>query len=311
MKYENYPLKEYRKPYKDNKPLCICVGVLLLALVCIGAAELAFAKVAAPELYHQVTDPVFSVVQAGCAKVADTAKSAANMLGQAADAVSTRIAEAAAPESQPEEAQLPEEAVPLSELPAADPVITTSYHQEDLTYLTGGSIEVVYFNQKGEEWADKPYGTDPLGGYGCGPTSMSMIVSSLRSETVDPAEMAEFCYESGYWCKGQGSYLSIVNGVADAYSLNCTPLAPDKLNKETLLSQLAGGDMAVALMHKGHFTTGGHFIVLRGVTLEGQILVADPNSLERSLVPWDPELILDELSSSRSSGAPLWLLSAK
>ena len=65
----------------------------------------------------------------------------------------------------------------------------------------------------------------------------------------------------------------------------------------------------MALMGKGHFTNGGHFIVLRGVTLDGRILVADPNSRERSLASWDPQLILDELSASRSNGAPLWRFS--
>ena len=68
--------------------------------------------------------------------------------------------------------------------------------------------------------------------------------------------------------------------------------------------------MLVALMGKGHFTTGGHFILIRGVTLSGDVLVADPNSLERSLQTWDPQLILDELSSARDHGAPLWILSA-
>ena len=62
-------------------------------------------------------------------------------------------------------------------------------------------------------------------------------------------------------------------------------------------------------MGPGHFTQGGHFILLRGVTLSGMILVADPNSEERSLMEWDPQLILDELSASTASGAPLWVLS--
>ena len=52
-----------------------------------------------------------------------------------------------------------------------------------------------------------------------------------------------------------------------------------------------------------------HFIVLRGVTLTGEVLVADPNSRDRSLALWDAQLILDELSSSRIDGAPLWCFS--
>ena len=65
----------------------------------------------------------------------------------------------------------------------------------------------------------------------------------------------------------------------------------------------------MALMTKGHFTNSGHFIVLRGGTLEGKILVADPNSRERSLAAWEPQLILDELSPARYAGAPIWEIS--
>ena len=62
-------------------------------------------------------------------------------------------------------------------------------------------------------------------------------------------------------------------------------------------------------MGPGHFTDTGHFIVLRGVTKDNKILVADPISRTRSLQEWDSELIISELSMSRSSGAPLWFLS--
>ena len=62
-------------------------------------------------------------------------------------------------------------------------------------------------------------------------------------------------------------------------------------------------------MTKGHYTNGGHYILLRGVTLDGSILVADPASRERSLTSWDLSLILEELSQTRANGAPLWLIS--
>ena len=71
---------------------------------------------------------------------------------------------------------------------------------------------------------------------------------------------------------------------------------------------LRDGGLVVALVGPGHVTDGGHFILVRGTTLAGEILVADPNSLERSLTAWDPQIILDELSSARDNGAPLWAL---
>ena len=83
--------------------------------------------------------------------------------------------------------------------------------------FTGGQTEVVYFNQLDERYANKPYGTDNIGGYGCGPTSMSIVVSSLTNDIVDPVEMSQWAYENGYWCSGSGSYHSLIPGAAKAW----------------------------------------------------------------------------------------------
>ena len=48
--------------------------------------------------------------------------------------------------------------------------------------FTDGITPVVYYNQVDERYANKPYGTDHIGGYGCGPTAMStLVVCSLKS----------------------------------------------------------------------------------------------------------------------------------
>ena len=65
---------------------------------------------------------------------------------------------------------------------------------------------MVYYNQLDERYADKPYGTDRIGKSGCGPTAMAIVVSSLTDDMVDPAEMAEWAYQHGYWCKGSGYF---------------------------------------------------------------------------------------------------------
>ena len=129
--------------------------------------------------------------------------------------------------------------------------------------FTDGATEVVYFNQLDERWANKPYGTDNIGGYGCGPTSMSIVVSSLTNDIVDPVEMAEWAYKNGGWCSKSGSYHSLIPSAAKAWGLNvegCTASEPQRI-----LDALSDGKLVVAIMTKGHFTSGGHFIVLRGV----------------------------------------------
>ena len=85
--------------------------------------------------------------------------------------------------------------------------------------FTDGATEVVYFNQLDERWANEPYGTDNIGGYGCGPTSMSIVVSSLTDDIVDPVEMAEWAYENGGWCSKSGSYHSLIPNAAEAWGL--------------------------------------------------------------------------------------------
>ena len=100
-----------------------------------------------------------------------------------------------------------------------------------------------------------------------------------------------------------------VNSGQVALAMEGLKLVRASINPDDLLQRLMGGEIAVALMSKGHFTNNGHFILLRGVTLDGQVLVADSASPERSLTPWDLDLILDELASRRNS-ASLWMVSS-
>ena len=98
--------------------------------------------------------------------------------------------------------------------------------------FTDGATEVVYFNQLDERWANKPYGTDNIGGYGCGPTSMSIVVSSLTDDIVDSIEMAEWAYQNGGWCSKSGSYHSLIPNTAKAWGLTvegCTASEPQRI----------------------------------------------------------------------------------
>lgn len=176
----------------------------------------------------------------------------------------------------------------------------------DGVVFSDGSTQVVYYNQLDERWKYEPYGTDTIGGYACGPTSMSIVVSSLTSETVDPPHMAQWAYENGYWCSGSGSYHSLIPGAAEAWGLaveGCTASEPQRI-----VDALTDGKLVVALMTKGHFTSSGHFIVLRGCTSDGKILVADPASYQRSEKAWDLAIILNEASKTAGAGGPFWII---
>ena len=172
--------------------------------------------------------------------------------------------------------------------------------------FTDGVTQVTYYNQLDSRWANSPYGTDNIGGYACGPTAMAIVVSSLTSETVDPPHMAQWAYENGYWCSRSGSYHTLIPGASEEWGLDvegCTAAEPQRI-----VDALADGKLVVALMTKGHFTSSGHFIVLRGVTTDGQIMVADPSSYSRSEKTWDLSIILNEASKNAGAGGPFWII---
>ena len=285
-----------KKPHRGRK----LVLILLLAVVCVGAVELAVCKYADPQLYSTITEPI-----------KDFSKQAAHSLREFGSSLAAAIRPADDTSEVHEEPVEQKAGAPeLDDTPPAeDPVITEFVESEGVELLTGGVVDMVYYNQREAPWASMPYGSDPIGGYGCGPTAMAMVVSSLTDQIVDPGQMASWAAQQGYWAPRSGSYYTLIEGAASTYGLDAKSWEIG--TAEELCAELAQGKIFVALMTKGHFTNSGHFIVLRGGTLEGKILVADPNSRERSLAAWEPQLILDELSPARYAGAPIWEISTR
>lgn len=305
----------------SNPQKKVLAALALLAVICIAVAELFACKVYVPELYEAVTEPV----RRAAVWVADTTVSAGKSIGNAAKSAAGSISAfwanlkpepEAEPEptyeileyytSQPLESQLAGSAL-FSAPEIADHVITKFVDRDGVEKLTGGVTETVYYNQGDDAWRYLPFGTDNIGGYGCGPVALAMVISSMTEYQPDPAFMCNWAYENGYWASGHGTYHTIVQGTSEAYGLHAEGIS--EFTPDAIRQSLMSGNMLVALMGPGHFTSCGHYIVLRGVTLTGEILVADPNSRERSLCVWDAQLIIDELSESNDNGAPLWVIS--
>ena len=301
------------------------VLILLLALLCIGATELAACRHFAPEVYDRIMSPVRHAasvtvnacrtgLEAAARFCIDTGDRVVQFTSQTMDRAAQSWDQfwenltAPEPTAPPVVESGPVESAGTTPAPS----YTASPHTEALevdgrTILTGGSVNVTYFCQSDEEWADQPYGSDTIGPYGCGPTLMAMVVASMTDVETDPVDMAAWAVDHGYWARGSGSRHSIVIGAAQGFGLEAETF-PSR-DPDELRAALRDRKVLVALVGRGHFTSGGHFILLRGVTLNGDILVADPNSLDNSLQLWDAQLILDELSSARDSGAPLWVIS--
>lgn len=167
---------------------------------------------------------------------------------------------------------------------------------------------LTYYNQGDIRWRDYLYGgQDPLHTYGCGPTVMAMLITSLTGNQVLPTEIADWAAANKCWCPGQGSYHCLIPDSAAAYGLTAVPLRD--YTAEGIKKALDSGHLIVALMKKGHFTQQGHFIIITRFTSEGTLRIADSNNFENNKNSWDPSVIINELNHHASNGGPLWMIS--
>lgn len=176
------------------------------------------------------------------------------------------------------------------------------------TILKSDTLNVVYYSQTDARWKDEIYGVDnTIGEYGCGPTALAMVLSSLTDTPTTPLDAAKWSFDNGHFSIDNGSYHSIIPKGAEKHGLNCVSLKSP--TKDKIIDELNKGHMIVVLMSKGTFTTEGHFIILRDMSDDSEVLIADPKSLENSQIPWDLDIILNEAKYSASYGGPFWSIS--
>lgn len=183
---------------------------------------------------------------------------------------------------------------------------------EDGTYtgsISTGMGPLIYYNQHDARWADYLWGgQDPLTSYGCGPTALAMVVNSFTEHSVTPVDMAAWAEEHGYYSPGHGSYHNLVPEGLALFGLRVES-SQMALTPENIIGTLKFDKILVLLMGPGHFTNNGHFILATGVTDDGKLNIVDPQSLENTLQPWDPALVIQEVMSPCQYGGPVWAVS--
>lgn len=130
----------------------------------------------------------------------------------------------------------------------------------------------LYLQYKGA-WATVAYGNGTIKRTGCAPTCLAMVLSYMRQEQILPDDIVEWCGNQ-YYVNGTGTSWAIFNAVEAAWGVKCTNIGK---NQVILTEALSEGRPVIASMGPGTFTKGGHFIVLSGITLDGKIMVKDPN----------------------------------
>lgn len=184
--------------------------------------------------------------------------------------------------------------------------ISSHRSYEGITF-TDTDTPVVYYNQGDSRWGSQMYVSKTISATGCGPTSLAMVVSTFTGTAYDPPTICAWARAGNYYIHGQGSLHSIIPDGARHFGLQVSGC--NYTEGQRLVDALSSGHLVIAIMSKGHFTSGGHFIVLRGVTEDGKILVADPGSTVRSNQKWDLSIILAEARRGASAGGPFWIIS--
>lgn len=132
---------------------------------------------------------------------------------------------------------------------------------------------------------------------GCGATSVSMVIAYLTGN-VEQNPYLLFCkaVDDGRY-HGNGLSHDTLVWLAKSYGVKCRWISN---SADAVLEALAEGKPVIAHMGEGIFTSKGHYIVLRGVTEDGKILVNDPNSRSNCHKAFPLDTILAQTRTSAS-----------
>ena len=148
---------------------------------------------------------------------------------------------------------------------------------------------VVYY-QTDKRWAALPYAvkgeTATIGGSGCGPTAMAMVLATWADPKVTPQTECAWALKNGFKALKHGTFYAYFSPAAARYGLICTQLnsvsifgnSGSELHAQ-VLAAVKKGDLVIACMGPGNWTSGGHFVLLWDVDTEQDIAyVNDPAS---------------------------------
>ena len=198
-----------------------------------------------------------------------------------------------------------EKAAKEAEREAALRAACPGYDADFIAALTAEEqAEARYFYEQGfvfyrQNWSvldDAEYGNEGFGLCGCGPTCIAAVISNLAGVPVDPEEMRVYGLSVGSWVPSGGTSYGFLIETAKKYGITATQICAS--DREALFAALQDENkLVLATMGPGDFTYGAHFMLFRGITDEGKILIADSYSYEYSTMEWDYDYLYAQLKN--------------
>lgn len=157
------------------------------------------------------------------------------------------------------------------------------------------AIQPVKYLQTDSRWANNDYSTKGettnIKESGCGPTCAAMILATQTDASINPAQTCAWSLAKGYKALKQGTYYTYFAAQGKAYGLTWTQLNGSNLRNLTAanakpyhdkaLAAVQNGDLVIACMGVGNWTSGGHFI-LWWKCENGYVYINDPASTAAS-----------------------------
>ena len=132
----------------------------------------------------------------------------------------------------------------------------------------------LYFQQ---DYPNTMYGKFPLVRYGCGVTTMAMLVSYMTDDEWTPPEMCELY---GSYCGAKGTAHAMFTEVPVDQGFYCKERV---YTWSEALKAMEEGYMVVTLQNDGYWTAGGHYLLLHNlIEVEG-----DDGKMETRVQVWD------------------------
>lgn len=154
------------------------------------------------------------------------------------------------------------------------------------------SGEVPRLYQWDSRWGSTVYSSTAFALTGCCPTSLSMVYQGLTGKgDLSPYDMGKRASDGGYETTFDGTDATFLVNEAASLGLSCEALAADA---DSVRSALEGGAVLICNVGPGDFTDNGHFFVITGIDDEGNLVINDPYSAERSNRAWDVDTVLGQ-----------------
>ena len=171
----------------------------------------------------------------------------------------------------------------------------------------------VSYLQTDPRWRNKDYSakgeSTTIGASGCGPTAAAMLIETLTGKTFTPVDACKWSLEHGYKAANQGTYYAYFAPQFAAHGINCYQLSwtnvyhkPNDPIHDKAFALLKQGYYLIALMKRGNWTSGGHFVVVWWA--DDKVRINDPASTKYARLNGD-------IQTFRNEAAYYWVIDAR